>query len=323
VLNGNFYGFDDLLKGELCYFRRELHDAELHLKQALSKARERSQYDIQNRSMLYLMNIAFVRGDYSAANKQLQSMKELLNETGCAIRCAATYDISCGLFHLMLGQPDQVPDWLKGDFGAYTHPAFLDNYANLVKAKYHYQSRQYSTLLAFIENDWERQAILLGKIEFKVLEALSLYQIKRRDEAIAALSQAYSLADPNSIIMPLIQYGKDMRTLTSAALRDKKCSIPKTWLENINRKASAFAKKQGYIIAENNPAVINSEGITLTNREIKVLQDLAQGLSRTEIAANQDISINTVKMIVNIIYEKLHASSLVDAVRIAMDRKII
>ena len=63
--------------------------------------------------------------------------------------------------------------------------------------------------------------------------------------------------------------------------------------------------------------------ITLTNREKEILRDLSQGLSRTEIAASQGISTNTVKMVVNIIYEKLGVENLVEAVRKAADLKLI
>ena len=323
VLNGNFYGFDDLARGELHFFRRELQDAELHLKQALSKARERNQYDIQHRSLLYLMQIAFSHGDFCAADKLMQSIKKLLDETGCAVRSATTYEISCGLYSLMLCRPEQIPEWLKGGFSKYTHPAFLDNYANLVKAKYKYQTRQYSALLAFIENDWERQTVLLGKIELKVLEALTLYRLKQREKAVYALTRAYNLAEFNSIIMPFIQYGKDMRTLSAAALKDNTCLIPRPWLENINRKSSAFAKRQSHMITEYQNANNLKGGISLTSRETEILRDLSQGLSRTEIASSQNISINTVKMTVNIIYEKLHASNLPDAIRIAASQNII
>ena len=323
VLNGNLYGLDDLVRGELCFFRRELHDAKLHLEQALGKARARGQYDIQHRSLLYLMHIAFAQGDLGAADRLLQSMRALLDETGCAARCATTYDVSCGLYHLMLGRLDQVPDWLKGDFSEYNHPAFLDNYANWVKAKYRYQTRQYGALLAFIGNNLERQAILLGKIELKVLEALALYQLKRRGEAFAALSEAYRLAEPNNITMPFIQYGKDMRTLAAAAAKDDGCPIPKPWLEDMNRKASSFAKKKAHMISEYKRINRIEDEISLTKRETEVLRDLSQGLSRTEIAASYNISVNTVKMIVNIIYGKLCVNSLPDAIRVAANRKIL
>ena len=322
ALNGNMYGFDDLARGELRYYQRNINDAEQHLKQALDKSRSRNQYDIQNRALFYLMNIAFARGDFNAANAALKSMEALLGEKDYLVRYT-TYDVACGFYYLSLCQPKQIPEWLKGDFSAYTHPGLLENYANRVRAHYHYQTRQYGILLAFIENEGARQATLFGKISVNAIKALSLYQIKRRDEAIAALTAAYSLAEPNNIITPFIQYGKDMRTITAAALGDGKCSIPAAWLESINRKSSAFAKKQAHMISQYKNANNSSGDPVLTKRETEILKDLSQGLSRTEIAASQNISVNTVKMVVNIIYDKLCANNLVDAVRIAADRKII
>jgi LuxR family maltose regulon positive regulatory protein len=156
-----------------------------------------------------------------------------------------------------------------------------------------------------------------------VLEALSLYQLKRQKEAMDALVRAYDLAAPNNIIILFIQYGKEMRKLTAAALRDGENSIPEAWLEDINRKSSAYAKRKAKMMAEyrliNNPEDV----VPLTESEIAILQGLSQGLSRSEIAARQNISANTVKLVINIIYDKLCVTSLPDAIHTAVDRKII
>jgi len=322
ALNGNMYGFDDLARGELCYYRQEITDAEKYLKQALEKGRSRNQYDIQNRALFYFMQTAFSRGDIAAANTALKSMEDLLGEKDYIIRYT-TYDIARGFYYIALGQPEQIPDWLKSDFSKYVNPSLLENYANRVKSRYHYLTRQYSAILAFIDIEGKRQTALFGKIGTGVLAALCLYQLKRRKEAVSALTEVYRLAAPNNIIIPLPQFGKDMRTLTAYALKDASCLIPKSWLENINRKASAFAKRQAHMITEYKNANNLKDKISLTNRETEILRDLSQGLSRTEIAASQNISPNTVKMTVNIIYEKLHASNLPDAIRIAAERNII
>ena len=320
--SGNFHGLDDLARGELHFFRRELGDADQYLKQALGKAQKYDQYDIQNRCLLYLMRISFSRGDFTDVEKLHQSLKELLEEADYALRYT-TYDIASGFYYLMLGQPEQVPEWLKGDFEIYSHPMYTENYINFIKAHYHYQTRQFSALFAFIDNEWNRQTVLLGKIELKVLEALSLYQIKRRHEAIAALTEAFNLAEPNGFVSAFIQHSKDMRTLTAAALKDEECPIPKLWLENINRKSSAYAKRQTHMISMYKTAHNIEDFITLTKRESEILRDLSHGLSRTEIAASQNISVNTAKMVINSIYDKLSANSLADAIRIAVDRRIV
>ena len=114
-----------------------------------------------------------------------------------------------------------------------------------------------------------------------------------------------------------------MRTLTSITLRNGLSSIPGEWLENINRKSSTAGKRRSLSIAQYRSAHNISEKITLTKRETEILKDLSDGLSRTEIAVTRQISVNTVKMVVNSVYDKLFANSLPDAIRTAIDRRII
>ena len=322
VLQCNLYGFDDLARGELNYYRRELNYAEQHFKQALYKASLYENYDIKNRATLYLMFISFSRGDIKTADALLQSLKEQLENKDYADRYEI-YDMALGHYYLTIHQPEKIPDWLKSDIPTHTHPAFLENNANRIKAQYHYATKQYNVLLAFLENVLNRQILITRAIVFIVLKSLSLYHLKRRDEAISSLTEAYNFAYPNKFITPFTQFGKDMHALTAATLKDDTCTIPKTWLEDINRKTATFAKRQRHIISEYMNANNIYNEIILTNREAEILSDLSQGLSRTEIASSQNISINTVKMMINILYDKLHATSLADAIRIATNRGLL
>ena len=61
----------------------------------------------------------------------------------------------------------------------------------------------------------------------------------------------------------------------------------------------------------------------MTKREKEVIKDLYQGLSRTEIATSQDISVNTVKMVIYKICDKLHVNSVDDMIRKASELEII
>jgi len=61
----------------------------------------------------------------------------------------------------------------------------------------------------------------------------------------------------------------------------------------------------------------------LTDREMEVLQLLAQGLANKQIALNLSISEHTVKFHVSSIYTKLGASSRTEAVRIGVRRGLI
>ena len=322
VLKGNLYGLDDLAQGEIYFYQRKLDLAEQYMIQAQEKALARGQYDIRYRALQYQMLIALSRGDIGGANTLMKLSESFLDEKDYAMRYES-YDVTVAHYYCIIGQPEMIPDWLKGDFSTYTHPAFMENYVNRIKAQYRYLTRRYAELLAFLENVRETQTVLFGRIVFEVLRALSLYQLKRKDEAIDALSEAYALAASNKIITPFTQYTKAMRTLTAAALKDDKCTIPKDWLEDINRKASAFAKRTAHMASRYKDINNITNEISLTNRESEVLKELSQGLSRAEIAASQNISINTVKMVINIIYEKLGVTSLPEAIRIAIQHKII
>ena len=152
------------------------------------------------------------------------------------------------------------------------------------------------------------------------MEACVHYKNKDMEAASAALREAYENASPNDILMPFLELGKDMRTLTAAGLD---CGAPQDWLDAVNRKSSLYAKHQALFVSDYKKANnINGE-TALSARESEVLRDLYRGLSRSEIAENQQLSVNTVKMVINIIYEKLNAANIADVIRIAAERKLV
>ena len=247
ALIGFYDGLEDLLQGELCFYRRQFNDAEQYLNQSITKTRKHDHYVTQNKALVYMMHIYFSNGDLENATR---SLKEMETSSAKHIESISLYDIACGFYHLALDNCEKIPEWLKGNFSPFTHSSFLENYANRIRARYHYQTRKYSALLAFIENTSEYPATLFGRIELKVLKAMSLYQLKKRSEAIAALTEAYNLAESNKLITSFTEYAKDMRTLTLAAHKDKKCAIPKKWLEDVNRISSIYAKRKRKMISD-------------------------------------------------------------------------
>jgi len=247
ALIGFYDGLEDLLRGELYFYQRQFNDAEQYLKQSLTKTRKYDQYVTQNKALVYMMHIYFSNGDLTEATR---SLKEMETVSAKHIESISLYDIASGFYHLALDQPEKIPEWLKGSFSPFTHPSFLENYANRIRARYHFQTRKYNALLAFIENTSKHPTILFGKIELKVLKAMSLYQLKKRSEAIVVLTEAYNLAKSNNLITSFTEYAKDMRTLTLAAHKEKNCTIPKKWLEDINRISSIYSKRKSKMISE-------------------------------------------------------------------------
>jgi len=61
----------------------------------------------------------------------------------------------------------------------------------------------------------------------------------------------------------------------------------------------------------------------LSEREREVLSDLYHGLTRDDIATNRYISINTVNKILQSVFYKLDAEKSIDAIRVALENKMI
>jgi LuxR family maltose regulon positive regulatory protein len=322
ITGGGTSGLDDLARGELLFYRNSQKPAEKFLTQALRTARENRQHDIRNRALFYLLRIGVAQGDYGRIETITRELKTLLDEPDYPNRYV-THDIVMAWHYLLLGQAQLVADWLKTDFEQNALAFQLAELGNRVKARYYFLSRRYQELLAFLAGWKMPHRLLFARIDAKTQEAICRYRIKERDGALENLRHAYEMAHSNAIVMSFVQHGKDMRTLTAAALRDKRSSIPQDWLENINRQSATYAKRQSIAIASYKKAHCLDDTPTLSARESDILTDLYHGLSRSEISASRKLSINTVKLIINTLYAKLGADNAIDAIRIAAKKKLI
>jgi len=314
-------GEADLAFGEFKFYQGEIQSAETSITQCVLRSRAVKQMEVVHIGLFYEIRIAVLQGNYKKMQQALNEMKTNLDLTYYSNRFF-DYDLTLCWYYCALGIADKVPDWLKENFSHYAYSGFLDNYANQMKARYCYLTRNYNPLLSYIQDMKKRESFLFGRIEMLALEACTFYKMKEKDKAYKSFEEAYENACGNSIIMPFIELGKDMRTLTIFALK-KKGKIPKEWLNEINRKSASYAKRLSHVISEYKQANQITDNIVITPRERDVLTDLSHGLSRSEIAASRNLSINTVKMLVNNIYMKLGAENLSTAIRIATEQKII
>ncbi|MDR1604148.1 MAG: LuxR C-terminal-related transcriptional regulator [Gracilibacteraceae bacterium] len=321
ALSGFMSGLDDLARGELHFYRGDLQTARKLIRQAQARAESHAQYEIRNRALFYLLRIGVAQGDYEETQSLFQELEAQLKMPEYNNRFI-TYDIVSSWYYSLIGR-EFAAHWLRGRAANESAGYLSVNFANQVRARLDYSDKRWSDLLTLLESMRSPYDPLFAQLEHKALEAVCRFQLKERGAALVALGEAYELALSNNITMPFIELGKDMRTLTAAAQREKNCAIPRPWLEMINRKAATYAKHLGLVVAEYKKAHNIGSGAALSTREKNVLRDLYHGLSRAEIAANHNLSLNTVKMILSAIYTKLDADNMADVVRIALEQDLI
>ncbi|MDR1481155.1 MAG: LuxR C-terminal-related transcriptional regulator [Synergistaceae bacterium] len=323
ILSGCMSGLDDLANGELRFYKGDLKHSTKFLRQAIRDAEEHNQYEVRNRALFYLLRIAVAQGDFEGFQSAFKDLEAQLDMKEYHSRFI-TFDIVSAWYYALLNQPHLISHWIsRGDFGKGSIGSFKTDFGDFVKAKFYYFDRRYHELLSFTESKPAFSEVLFGRIDLKLIAAACQYKLKNRDASMAALREAYDLASSNDLTMPFIEFGKDMRTLTRVATQDKNCGIPVQWLELINRKSATYAKRQLSIISEYKKANNMGDDVLLSQREKEILQDLCDGLSRSEIAANHGLSIATVKMVLNTLYSKLGANSLADAIKTAITRNLI
>jgi LuxR family transcriptional regulator, maltose regulon positive regulatory protein len=321
-LKGSIAGEIELLRGELDFYRGNLNSAPPLLNLAVKEARFEKQFGFVHRSLFYTLRIAVSQGNFALAEQAIKDTKAQLDETSYIYRFM-DYDISLSWYYCFLGMPEKMAEWLKEDFSSYIHAAFIENFGNQIKARFFYTTRDYVPLLAYIGEMKTRESILYGRVEMLAIEACIHYKMKNNKKAFSVFLEAYENALPNGILMPFIELGKDMRTLTAVALKQPGNKIPRPWLEDVNRKSATYAKRRTHVIAEYKKAYGITDGVVFSPREAEILTDLSHGFSRVEIANSRGLSVNTVKMVINMLYAKVGAENLADLIRIAVEQKLI
>jgi LuxR family maltose regulon positive regulatory protein len=146
-------------------------------------------------------------------------------------------------------------------------------------------------------------------IEILILQALSLQAQGDIDQAITTLEKALTLAEPEGFIRVFVDEGLPMAQLLYEAVA--RGIAP----DYVRRLLAAFPLAEPEQTGPSKTQAPGSELIEpLSERELEVLQLIAEGLTNPEIAARLYLALNTVKAHTRNIYGKLGVNNRTQAV---------
>ena len=320
----NIYaGYEDLVACEVAFFKNQPGPARNHAHKAILKASENQQHSIVAMAEKYLLCIAMQEGNTSLVKELLKQLQAHLQNPNFRNR-QLYYDLYTGAFFINIGLLEKVPEWFIMDNHEMTTDVHIPTGELFVRVLYYIAAKKYQQALTILCSSYPREPyerFLFGELRFSLLTAVARSRTGDTAGAMVAFKKAYELSFQGVFEMAFIELGKELHPLVAAALSQADCGIRKEWLKDMDRRASIYAKKVAVVASAFKPNT--TETASLSTRERELLLDLYHGLSREEIAKNRYLSINTVKKTLQSIYIKLNANNNVDAIRVALEKKIL
>jgi len=180
-------------------------------------------------------------------------------------------------------------------------------------------------LLGVLRQQVETPNFTCQTIEIMVLQSMALEKLGNANEALTVLEEVVALAEPRGWVHPFVELGSPMADLLKR-LMSKNIDV-----DYIEKLLAAFSDDKPEPVSDasdhegpspHHPPSLSVTSSSrskplvepLTNRELDILDLLAQRLQNKEIADKLFISTETVKSHLNNIYQKLNVSNRRDAV---------
>ena len=324
VLNGTGYGLEYLASAEASFFRGDFQEAKENAYKAVYKAKEMNQKDIIDNALFLLMRVFLATGEIPKIKDTLERLQR--SEQSGDVGMQYVPNVAIGWFYSEIGEVDRIEEWMMYGEENQQPPISVDKDV-LLQIRCLIEKKDYPEALALtmrLETILQKRNMIISMIYVFVYRAIIYYALDNLEQSAQALGEAYDLAHANGMIMPFIEFGHKTRAMLRHFQKQGHEKIPADWLAVVHTKASTYAKRHTYIISRfRNSDTKTSADYGLTKREIELLCNVSQGLTRDEIASSMYISPHTVKSILKTVYNKMGAVNGADAVRIAGSSKLI
>jgi LuxR family maltose regulon positive regulatory protein len=253
---------------------------------------------------LCLMRVLFSRGDISGAEEVIQKTKNSVRESELPDWTQHQLSAWQARVWLVQGRSDAVSFWARerglDTEGDLTYPHELE-YLVLARILISQGDPEESIrLLKRLLEAAEAGGRISRAIETLILQAIAFQASGEPNEALIKLEQALVLAEPGGFIRIFVDEGPPMAGLLFEALSRG------IVVDYVRQLLAAFpVEEQGEADLPKSQATESDLIEPLSERELEVLQLIAEGLTNREIGERLFLSLNTVKAHTRNIYGKL------------------
>jgi LuxR family maltose regulon positive regulatory protein len=307
--------------GELARERNNLDDATSYLTEAVGLS---AHYGEMGTLVCYLTlaHIQLARGNWDQIHELIRKARALAIESRATQMDDRIVDVTEARTWIAEGHLDLAAHWAgsrglahrQGAAAGTDHAAVNYNLyeaeqmivARLYLAQGH--SGQALTVLEALDRRTEELGRTRRWIELLGLKALAFQALGRTQEALSALDKALSLAEPEGYVRTFLDQGPPMAHLLYQVIERGTAS------PYARRLLAAFELQAVRPANPSSPAPETSLAEPLTERELQVLQLIADGRTNREIALALVLSLDTVKGHTRHLYAKLGVHSRTQAV---------
>ena len=164
-------------------------------------------------------------------------------------------------------------------------------------------------LLHRLQEFAQKNGLVAREIEILALSALAIHAEGNLTEALSMLKRALALAEPGGFVSIFVDEGPPMARLLYEALSSE---IAPDYVHRLLASFPVAEPEKTDLPISQSPDSILVE--SLSDREIEVLQLIAEGLTNPEVGSRLYLSLHTVKVHTRNIYGKLGAHNRTEAV---------
>lgn len=297
IASGHGSGAATIMQAETEFMRGNLTDADILCRQAEEQALEAEEYSIYTAA-------AFLSARLALYVQPPQSGFPILDRAADTLRRARQYrllttvELGRGWLGVLMGQTEQLPAWLTAE-GASMMQVFplIEPVFQVIVGRVLLEQSQWAQAAARtprLLRACDASRFVLCGIYAHLQNAVALMRLGKEAAARQALREAWSLAQPDGILLPFAEsdpcLDKLLNELAKGETRERLHALA------VRFRAGREDTRQEHGLLER---------CGLTERELEIARLAAQRKSSREIAETLSVSVKSVNNRLNAVYEKL------------------